>query len=135
MVSVTQATKVALALLALPELATQAASSTCQVTDSNACAIDSLTASSDDGSVLIYPGGDTRCAFDDYTDSVTTFESSSTYFFQVFPAANQDKKKLLVFFQGGGACVDKYTCDFALQCQLGASSLITTKASVTTTAS
>ncbi|GMF64025.1 unnamed protein product [Phytophthora fragariaefolia] len=111
---------------------TRAATSTCEVTDANACAIDSLTTSSDDGSVLIYPGGDTRCAFDDYTDSVTTFESNSTYFFQVF-AANQDKKKLLLFFQGGGACVDKYTCDFALQCQLGASSLITTKASVTDT--
>ncbi|EGZ12876.1 hypothetical protein PHYSODRAFT_511024 [Phytophthora sojae] len=131
MVSVIQATKAAIALLALPVLATQAGTSTCEVTDSDACAIDSLAASTDDGSVLIYPGGDTRCAFDDYTDSVTTFASNSTYFFQVFPAAEASKKKLLLFFQGGGACVDKYTCDFALQCQLGASSLITTKASVT----
>ncbi|KAL4111083.1 hypothetical protein PRIC1_002764 [Phytophthora ramorum] len=133
MVSYTQVSKAALALLALPVLAAQAGSSTCELTDSDACAIDSLTASGNDGSVLIYPGGDTRCAFDDYTDSVTTFESESTYFFQVFPAATQDKSKLLLFFQGGGACVDKYTCDFALQCQLGASSLITTKASVTDT--
>jgi hypothetical protein len=133
MVSFTQATKTALALLAIPVLAAQAGSSTCEVSDANDCAVDSLTASDDDGSVLIYPGGDTRCAFDEYTDSVTTFSSDPTYFFQVFPAANQDKKKLLLFFQGGGACVDKYTCDFALQCQLGASSLITTKASVTDT--
>ncbi|KAG6615086.1 uncharacterized protein IUM83_08702 [Phytophthora cinnamomi] len=133
MVFFAQATKAAFALLALPVLAAQAATTTCEVTDADACAIDSLTASTDDGSVLIYPGGDTRCAFDDYTDSVTTFESNSTYFFQVFPAVNQDKKKLLLFFQGGGACVDKYTCDFALQCQLGASSLITTTASVTDT--
>eukprot|EP00644_Phytophthora_capsici_P004991 jgi/Phyca11/12671/fgenesh1_pg.PHYCAscaffold_1_\ len=127
-----QHTKAALALLAIPVIA-QADSSSCDVTDSNACAIDSLTASTDDGSVLIYPGGDTRCAFDDYTDTVTTFASKSTYFFQVFPAANQDKKKLLLFFQGGGACVDKYTCDFALQCQLGSSALITTQATVTDT--
>eukprot|EP00644_Phytophthora_capsici_P004992 jgi/Phyca11/4210/fgenesh1_pm.PHYCAscaffold_1_\ len=122
-----------LALLALSVHTTEAGSSSCEITDSNACAIDSLTASTDDGSVLIYPGGDTRCAFDDYTDTVTTFASKSTYFFQVFPAANQDKKKLLLFFQGGGACVDKYTCDFALQCQLGSSALITTQATVTDT--
>ncbi|KAK1943294.1 hypothetical protein P3T76_004690 [Phytophthora citrophthora] len=133
MVLFTQLTKAALALLTLPVLLAQADSSPCGVTDSNACTIDSLTASTDDGSVLIYPGGDTRCAFDDYTDTVTTFESNSTYFFQVFPAANQDKKKLLLFFQGGGACVDKYTCDFALQCQLGSSALITTQATVTDT--
>ncbi|RLN50732.1 hypothetical protein BBJ28_00025015 [Nothophytophthora sp. Chile5] len=122
--------KFALSLLALPALAALADTSSCMYSDTESCTIDSLTASSDDGSVLIYPGGDTRCAFDDYTDSVTTFESNSTYFFQVFPNANQDKSKLLFFFQGGGACVDKYTCDFALQCQLGASSLITTAASV-----
>ncbi|RLN95248.1 hypothetical protein BBJ28_00019435 [Nothophytophthora sp. Chile5] len=121
---------VALSLLALPALVAQADSSVCQFDDSDSCAIDGLTASSDDGSVLIYPGGDTRCAFDDYTDSVTTFESNSTYFFQVFPNDNQDKTKLMFFFQGGGACVDAYTCDFALQCQLGASSLITTAAAV-----
>ncbi|ETM54485.1 hypothetical protein L914_02187 [Phytophthora nicotianae] len=133
MVFFNQLAKVALALLALPALAAHADSSTCEITDSDACAIDSLTASTDDGSVLIYPGGDTRCAFDDYTDTVTTFTSNSTYFFQVFPAASQEKKKLLLFFQGGGACVDKYTCDFALQCQLGSSALITTKASVTDT--
>ncbi|KAK1943293.1 hypothetical protein P3T76_004689 [Phytophthora citrophthora] len=133
MVLFTQLTKAALALLTLPVLLAQADSRSCEVTDSNACTIDSLTASTDDGSVLIYPGGDTRCAFDDYTDTVTTFESNSTYFFQVFPAANQDKKKLLLFFQGGGACVDKYTCDFALQCQLGSSALITTQATVTDT--
>ncbi|RLN95245.1 hypothetical protein BBJ28_00019436 [Nothophytophthora sp. Chile5] len=122
---------VALSLLALPALVAQADSSVCQFDDSDSCAIDGLTASSDDGSVLIYPGGDTRCAFDDYTDSVTTFESNSTYFFQVFPNENKDKSKLMIFFQGGGACVDAYTCDFALQCQLGASSLITTSAAVT----
>ncbi|OWZ19481.1 hypothetical protein PHMEG_0006274 [Phytophthora megakarya] len=133
MVSFIHVTKVAIVMLAIPTIAAQAATSTCEITDSNACTVDSLTASTDDGSVLIYPGGDTRCAFDDYTDTVTTFESNSTYFFQVFPAANQDKKKLLLFFQGGGACVDQYTCDFALQCQLGSSALISTTASVTDT--
>ncbi|OWZ19477.1 hypothetical protein PHMEG_0006270 [Phytophthora megakarya] len=133
MVFFNQVAKAALTLLVLPILTIQGSSSTCEINDSNACTIDSLTASTDDGSVLIYPGGDTRCAFDDYTDTVTTFESNSTYFFQVFPAANQDKKKLLLFFQGGGACVDQYTCDFALQCQLGSSALISTTASVTDT--
>ncbi|RLN95605.1 hypothetical protein BBJ28_00025107, partial [Nothophytophthora sp. Chile5] len=127
----TRISSVALSLLALPALVAHAGSSVCQFDDSDSCAIDGLTASSDDSSVLIYPGGDTRCAFDDYTDSVTTFESNSTYFFQVFPNENQDKSKLMFFFQGGGACVDAYTCDFALQCQLGASSLITTSAVVT----
>ncbi|KAG6958727.1 hypothetical protein JG688_00010385, partial [Phytophthora aleatoria] len=43
------------------------------------------------------------------------------------------QEEAALFFQGGGACVDKYTCDFALQCQLGSSALITTKASVTDT--
>ncbi|KAF4147386.1 hypothetical protein GN958_ATG03426 [Phytophthora infestans] len=89
-----------------------------------------LSGLGDDGSVLIYPGGSTRCAFDDYSDNTTTFESSSTYFFQVFPNLKQDKSKVLLYFQGGGACVDKDTCNFALQCQLGANSLITTTAKV-----
>ncbi|GMF24613.1 unnamed protein product [Phytophthora lilii] len=118
-------------LLVVPALAAyQAEGSSCTFGPSEKCGIDSLTASSDDGSVLIYPGGDTRCAFDDYSDNATTFESSSTYFFQVFPNEKKDKSKVLLYFQGGGACVDKFTCNFALQCQLGASPLFTTTAKV-----
>ncbi|KAF1783344.1 hypothetical protein GQ600_14838 [Phytophthora cactorum] len=64
-----QVTKAALALLTLPFLTAQAIFSTCEITDSDACGIDSLTASIDHGS---------------YTDTVTTFTSNSTYFFPVF---------------------------------------------------
>ncbi|RLN05677.1 hypothetical protein BBO99_00007556 [Phytophthora kernoviae] len=121
--------KLGLSLLALAVLGAQASTNcNCEFSPSESCAIDSLTASAEDGSVLIYPGGNTRCAFDDYADNTTTFESSSKYFFQVFPNEKQDKSKLLLFLQGGGACVDQNTCNFALQCQLGASSLITTAA-------
>ncbi|KAG2796588.1 hypothetical protein PC129_g23001 [Phytophthora cactorum] len=48
-----QVTKAALALLTLPFLTAQAIFSTCEITDSDACGIDSLTASIDHGSVLI----------------------------------------------------------------------------------
>ncbi|KAG6609232.1 Carbohydrate esterase [Phytophthora cinnamomi] len=105
-----------------------AAESICTLSDSEACSVDSLTPSDDDGSVLIYPGGNTRCAFDDYTDSVTTFSTNSTYFFQVFPNTEADKSKLMIFFQGGGACADEDTCAFGLQCSLGASATFTTAA-------
>lgn len=109
-------------------LASATAESICTLSDSETCAVDSLTPSDDDGSVLIYPGGYTRCAFDDYTDSVTTFSTNSTYFFQVFPNTNADKSKLMIFFQGGGACADEDTCAFGLQCSLGASATFTTAA-------
>ncbi|CEG48414.1 Protein notum homologue [Plasmopara halstedii] len=129
MVVYAQATKTVIALLTLP-LLSSAHLSKCHISDSNTCDINSLSPSTD-GSVFIYPGGTTRCAFDDYTDTVSSFQSNSTYFFQVFPAVNQSKNKLLLFFQGGGACVGKYTCDFTLQCQLGDDSLISTRATVT----
>ncbi|POM72818.1 Hypothetical protein PHPALM_10413 [Phytophthora palmivora] len=121
--------KFVVSLLILPTLVAYADGNSCNVSPSEKCSIDSLPLPGDDGSVLIYPGGSTRCAFDDYSDNTTTFKSSSQYFFQVFPN-QQDKSKVLLYFQGGGACVDKYTCNFALQCQLGASPLITTTAKV-----
>ncbi|KAI9995853.1 hypothetical protein PInf_012921 [Phytophthora infestans] len=104
------------------------AESICTLSDSEMCAVDTLTPSDDDGSVLIYPGGNTRCAFDDYTDSATTFSTNSTYFFQVFPNGGSDKSKLIIFFQGGGACTDEVTCSFGLQCSLGASATLSTVA-------
>ncbi|KAK1948083.1 hypothetical protein P3T76_000373 [Phytophthora citrophthora] len=116
----------ALTILAPVPLTT--AESSCTISDSESCAVDTLTPSDDDGSVLIYPGGNTRCAFDDYTDSVTTFSTNSTYFFQVFPNGGSDKSKLMIFFQGGGACTDEETCSFGLQCSLGASATLTTTA-------
>ncbi|KAE8887451.1 hypothetical protein PF005_g22739 [Phytophthora fragariae] len=86
----------------------------CVVSDSNACAVDDLTPSALDSSAVIYPGGDTRCAFDDFSNSSVDFSTNATYFFQVFPA--QSKKKLMLYFQGGGACIDDLTCAFGLQC-------------------
>jgi hypothetical protein len=125
-------TTVATALLAaattFTSVAQTAAESLCTLSDSETCAVDTLTPSDDDGSVLIYPGGNTRCAFDDYTDSETTFSTNSTYFFQVFPNGGLDKSKLMIFFQGGGACADEDTCAFGLQCSLGASATFTTAA-------
>ncbi|KAG3033985.1 hypothetical protein PC121_g2276 [Phytophthora cactorum] len=112
-------------LTSVPQTASE---SICTLSDSETCAVDTLAPSDDDGSVLIYPGGNTRCAFNDYTDSETTFSTNSTYFFQVFPNGGSDKSKLMIFFQGGGACTDKETCSFGLQCSLGASATLTTVA-------
>ncbi|EEY66000.1 uncharacterized protein PITG_03538 [Phytophthora infestans T30-4] len=106
------------------------AKSTCTLSDSEACPVESFSSLSDDGSVLVYPGGNTRCAFDNYQDSVTGFTTNSTYFFQVFPNTNQDKSKLLIFFQGGGGCTDNNTCAFGLECSLAENALFTTVATV-----
>ncbi|GAB9462613.1 Gpi-anchored leucine-rich lipoprotein [Globisporangium polare] len=104
----------------------------CTLSDSNQCAADAITPSSTDGSVLIYPGGKTRCAFDDYTDPNGSFTANKTYFFQVFPKKTQ-KTKVMLFFQGGGACTGNETCGFSLQCSLGKSSTFTTVASASST--
>ncbi|RLN44065.1 hypothetical protein BBJ29_005297 [Phytophthora kernoviae] len=116
----------ATAVLISPPLVT--AESVCTLSDSEACTVENLTPSDDDGSILIYPGGNTRCAFDNYQDTVTTFSTNSTYFFQVFPNAELDKSNLMIFFQGGGACADEDTCAFGLQCSLGSSATFSTAA-------
>jgi hypothetical protein len=85
-------------------------------TSKSSCALGSITPSKTDGSVLIYPGGKTRCAFDDYTDEKTGYKSNATFFFQVFP--KPQKKKLALILAGGGACIDRATCGFGLQCSL-----------------
>lgn len=59
----------------------------CHLTDSS-CSLEQLPR---DVSTLIYPGGATRCIFSD----------SPEYGFQVIPGSSE---KLLLFFQGGGAC-------------------------------
>jgi len=117
-----------LALAATPAMLAQAGDATCKYSDSETCPVEDFTPDVDDGSVLVYPGGNTRCAFDDYTDSKTTFSTNATYFFQVFPNESLDKSKVLLYFQGGGACIDKYTCNFGVQCALGASPLFTSVA-------
>ena len=88
----------------------------CVMNASSSCAVDSLTPSALDRSIVIYPGGDTRCAFDDFSHPGVTFATNATYFFQVFPAPDQIKSKLMLYFQGGGACFDDVTCAFGLQC-------------------
>ncbi|KAL3665064.1 hypothetical protein V7S43_009698 [Phytophthora oleae] len=88
----------------------------CIMSDSNSCAVDDLTTSALDSSTVIYPGGATRCAFDDFSNSSVDFTTNATYFFQVFPAPSQEKTKLMLYFQGGGACIDDLTCAFGLQC-------------------
>ncbi|KAE8973866.1 hypothetical protein PR003_g26149 [Phytophthora rubi] len=117
-------------LIAASVLAQATAQSTCTLSDSEACAVESFTSLSSDGSVLVYPGGSTRCAFDDYQDSVTGFTTNSTYFFQVFPNTDYDKSKLMIFFQGGGGCTDESTCAFGLECSLAENALFTTVATV-----
>lgn len=116
-------------LLLLPLLASlaNAGDVSCTYSDSETCPVENFSPASD-GSVLVYPGGSTRCAFDAYTDTKTSFSSSPTYFFQVFPNAELDKSKLMIFFQGGGACIDKYTCNFALQCSLASSATFSVSA-------
>lgn len=88
----------------------------CSISGSESCAVENISPSSLDNSVVIYPGGTTRCGFDTWSSNETEYFTNSTYFFQVFPTTNLDKKKLLIYFQGGGACLDDNTCNFGLQC-------------------
>lgn len=91
----------------------------CTITDANACGVDEIKTSELDSSTLIYPGGETRCAFDDSSvPSANNFTTNSTYFFQVFPNEKKEKKKVFLYFQGGGACIDDATCNYALQCSV-----------------
>ncbi|TDH74168.1 hypothetical protein CCR75_001136 [Bremia lactucae] len=98
----------------LAQAQTSQENETCIMSDSNLCPVDDLTPSALDSSILIYPGGATRCAFDDFSDPNVSYTTNSTYFFQVFPASSTTK--LMLYFQGGGACVDELTCAFSLQC-------------------
>lgn len=86
----------------------------CTISGTESCAVDSISPSTLDDSVVIYPGGTTRCGFDTWSSNETDYYTNSTFFFQVFPASS--KKKLLIYFQGGGACLDDNTCNFGLQC-------------------
>ncbi|GLE06365.1 hypothetical protein PINS_up015612 [Pythium insidiosum] len=117
---------VALALLLpSPASAYRPGDEVCKVSTDNACPVDKLPLSQTDRSSLVYPGGKTRCAFDDWLPRAgTNYSTNSTFFFQVFPNEKQDKRKVLLFLQGGGACVDNYTCNFALQCSSSDSTFV-----------
>ena len=84
-------------------------SSTCcfisETNGDNGCSMSSVDAlastgagsgSEDAGSVLIFPGGDTSCIFSESTD----------FAFQVWPGS---RDKLMIYFQGGGACFNEIT--------------------------
>jgi hypothetical protein len=65
----------------------------CTISETESCELSELEA---DRTNLVYPGGETRCIFSD----------STPYSFQVIPG---DTDKLLVYFQGGGACWSEET--------------------------
>jgi hypothetical protein len=78
-----------------PENALANDADSCIVSDSESCPISEM---SRDQNVVVYPGGETRCIF----------STSSDFGFQVIPG---DDDKLLIFFQGGGACWSEATTD------------------------
>jgi hypothetical protein len=63
----------------------------CTISETNSCNLDTFPK---DQSMLVLPGGETRCIF----------STSTEFAFQVIPG---DSDKLLFYFQGGGACWDK----------------------------
>mmetsp|Transcript_33690 Transcript_33690/g.24723 ORF Transcript_33690/g.24723 Transcript_33690/m.24723 type:complete len:433 (+) Transcript_33690:54-1352(+) len=65
----------------------------CTMSATESCSISDM---SRDQSMLVLPGGETRCIF----------STSTPYAFQVIPG---DSDKLLFYFQGGGACWDENT--------------------------
>eukprot|EP00930_Biecheleria_cincta_P002394 TRINITY_DN103400_c0_g1_i1.p1 TRINITY_DN103400_c0_g1~~TRINITY_DN103400_c0_g1_i1.p1 ORF type:complete len:381 (+),score=68.83 TRINITY_DN103400_c0_g1_i1:83-1225(+) len=73
-----------LLLLLLPMVATLRS---CRRSGSEACGLEAMAGEP----TMVYPGGQTRCIFSD----------AEEYSFQVLPG---DRDKLLLFFQGGGAC-------------------------------
>lgn len=70
----------------------------CNITATNQCLLKDLT---NPEFTLVLPGGKTRCIFQD----------SSPFAFQVFPG---DIDKILFYFQGGGACFNKFSTDLDL---------------------
>ncbi|KAF1326583.1 hypothetical protein FI667_g8379, partial [Globisporangium splendens] len=61
----------------------------CVLSHSSLCGVDGITTSLIDGSALTYPGGETRCAFDDSSvPTAASFTTDLTYFFQVYPIEN-----------------------------------------------
>ncbi|DAZ97073.1 TPA: hypothetical protein N0F65_001257 [Lagenidium giganteum] len=97
--------------------ATDAANQECRYEGGSNCSLDSLPAVAKTDSVLIYPGGKTRCAFDDYVEPTTNFTTNATFFFQFMPSVVKSSK-LMIYFQAGGACIDDTTCDYNLLCSM-----------------
>eukprot|EP01038_Epipyxis_sp_PR26KG_P006370 gene6370-8772_t len=85
--------------------------SCCTLSEQESCSMNNM---SKDVSQIVFPGGETRCIF----------STSTPFGFQVIPG---DKDKLVVYFQGGGACWDKLSTvpeslcstDISVQSQVG----------------
>jgi len=70
----------------------------CTVTATNSCELSTMPR---DQTTLVLPGGESRCIY----------SYSTPFAFQVIPG---DKDKVLMYFQGGGACWDKGSTDAGL---------------------
>ena len=75
-----------------PSYATKGHKHACTVNETQACPLEDMSLNS---STMVYPGGSTRCIF----------SRSSPYAFQVIPGVS--KRKIVIYFQGGGTCWDQ----------------------------
>lgn len=73
----------------------------CTMTDSTDCALSTLT-----GTTAVYTGNNTRCYFDTKEDGT----EGNPYFFQVTPGTGDSSNNLIIYFQGGGACMSEEDC-------------------------
>ena len=85
-------------IIAVIGSATEFEHAECVMSESNRCAFSSMRQPT-----LVYPGGETRCAFDDGDGR------NATYRFQVVPGKHRHNKVLLMF-QGGGGCFSAESC-------------------------
>ena len=72
----------------------------CKLSETEECLLDALP---EGQSTLVLPGGNTSCIFGE--------QGSGPFAFQVVPGA---KDKVMLYFQGGGACWDKMSTDQGL---------------------
>lgn len=72
---------------------------TCKMGPDNKCPMSSLVR---DDPTLVFPGGPTRCIY------------GEPFAFQVWPG---DRDKLVIFFEGGGACWDQVTTQVTSACK------------------
>ncbi|KAJ0411552.1 hypothetical protein ATCC90586_001147 [Pythium insidiosum] len=86
----------------------------CYYSDGNQCPLSSIEIPEPKRSALIFPGGKTRCAFNDFLSDQANLRTNGTFFFEILPKPSS--KKLMIYWQGGGACLDDVTCNFAFQC-------------------
>ena len=77
----------------------------CVISDDNDCAFDSMTEPT-----LVYPGGNSRCAFDDNP----SLQTNQTYRFQVLPGKGEDRRKVIVSLQQGGGCFSEESCNWSV---------------------